>query len=116
MEENLSHNKEVEWNLSAGIVGEIQNLLNTANRLYINGNILKAFWCLKSVKFRFIQSLEKDERKELRKTEKTFYEEREKSNRNKMTFYYEEYNEKIMDLLDEYGYLIPKKKDSKRIS
>ncbi len=116
MKDNLSDNKEVEWNLSSGIVSEIQNLLNTSNRLYINGNILKAFWCLKSVKFRFIQSLMETERTDLRNIEKSFYEERQESNRNKMTFFYEEYNEKIMDLLDEYGYLIPKKKDSKRIS
>ncbi len=116
MTDNPAPSDQVEWNLSSGIVNEIQNLLNTANRLYISGNILKAFWCLKSVKFRFIQSLEKEERTALRKIEKVFYEEKEKSNRNKMTFYYEEYNEKIMDLLDDYGYLIPKKKDSKRIS
>ena len=116
MADNIPTSNQVEWNLSSGIVSEIQNLLNTANRLYINGNILKAFWCLKSVKFRFIQSLAKDERKELKKIEKNFYDERQESNRNKMAYYYEEYNEKIMDLLDDYGYLIPKKKDSSRIS
>lgn len=115
MKDNLSQ-EQVEWNLSSGIVSEIQNLLNTANRLYINGNILKAFWCLKSVKFRFIQSLAPDERKALRKIEKSFYDERQELNKNKMAYHYEDYNEKIMDLLDDYGYLIPKKKDSKRIS
>lgn len=115
MKDNLSQ-EQVEWNLSSGIVSEIQSLLNTANRLYINGNILKGFWCLKSVKFRFIQSLAKPERKELKEIEKKFYSERKELNRNKMAYYYEEYNEKIMDLLDDYGYLIPKKKDSKRIS
>ena len=115
MKDNLQQD-QVEWNLSSGIVSEIQNLLNTANRLYINGNILKAFWCLKSVKFRFIQSLALDERKALRKIEKSFYDERQELNKNKMAYHYEDYNEKIMDLLDVYGYLIPKKKDSKRIS
>ncbi len=115
MKDNLQQD-QVEWNLSSGIVSEIQNLLNTANRLYINGNILKAFWCLKSVKFRFIQSLAPDERKALRKIEKSFYDQRQELNRNKMAYHYEDYNEKIMDLLDVYGYLIPKKKDSKRIS
>ncbi len=115
MKDNLQQD-QVEWNLSSGIVSEIQNLLNTANRLYINGNILKAFWCLKSVKFRFIQSLAPDERKDLRKIEKSFYDQRQEFNRNKMAYHYEDYNEKIMDLLDVYGYLIPKKKDSKRIS
>ena len=74
MKDNLQQD-QVEWNLSSGIVSEIQNLLNTANRLYINGNILKAFWCLKSVKFRFIQSLAPNERKALRKIEKSFYDE-----------------------------------------
>ncbi|KKM69990.1 hypothetical protein LCGC14_1445180 [marine sediment metagenome] len=115
MKDNLQQD-QVEWNLSSGIVSEIQNLLNTANRLYINGNILKAFWCLKSVKFRFIQSLAPNERKALRKIEKSFYDERQELNKNKMAYHYEDYNEKIMDLLDVYGYLIPKKKDSKRIS
>ncbi len=116
MTDNIPTSNQVEWNLSSGIVSEIQNLLNTANRLYINGNILKAFWCLKSVKFRFIQSLTKPERKNLKEIEKSFYDQRQESNRNKMAYYYEEYNEKIMDSLDDYGYLIPKKKDSSRIS
>ena len=33
-----------------------------------------------------------------------------------MAYLYEEYTEKLMDYLEAYGYLIPKKKDSTRIS
>ncbi len=115
MNDNYSPD-QVEWNLSYGLVSEIQNLLNNANRYYLNGNIAKAFWCLKATKFRFIQSLEKEERKDLVTYELDFYKNQKEGKRNRMAYLYEQYNEQIMDLLESYGYLIPKKKDSKRIS
>jgi hypothetical protein len=105
---------QVEWNLSQALVAEMQYLLTTANKLFLNGNIDKAFWALKAVKFRFIQSLDKDERKALKKIEESFY--KNKKSKNKQAYHYDEYNETIMDYLEIYGYLIPKKKDTHRIS
>lgn len=122
MIDNLSQSNQVEWNLSSAIVGEIQRLLSVSTTAYLNGNLVKAFWCLKAVKFRFIQSLTKDmgeekgERSKLKGIEKSFYESSKKNKRNEMAYYYDIYTETIMDLLEEYGYLIPKKKDSTRIS
>ncbi|KKN40797.1 hypothetical protein LCGC14_0730130 [marine sediment metagenome] len=113
MEEKLS-SQQVDWNLAAAILGEIQQLLGTATRLYLAGNITKAFWTLKAVKFRFIQSLNEDERKNLKRLEKKF---RKYINRSEAKAYvYDLYQEVIMDLLETYGYLIQKKKDSHRIS
>lgn len=114
MKETLPTSDQVEWNLSSALIAEIQSLLSISTRLYLAGNLKKAFWALKAVKFRFIQSLETKERESLRKIEKDFYE--ASNNKNKMAYFYEKYTEDIMDLLEAYGYLIPKKKDSTRIS
>lgn len=71
---------------------------------------------MKAVKFRFIQSLDTDERTGLKKLEKNFVKGIKENKKGYMAYIYEEYTEKIMDHLESYGYLIPKKKDSKRIS
>ncbi len=113
MEEKLS-NQQVDWNLAAAILGEIQSLLGTATRLYLSGNITRAFWTLKAVKFRFIQSLNEDERKALKKLEKRFR--KHIGSPGAKAYLYDIYQEEIMDLLETYGYLIQKKKDSHRIS
>ena len=63
---------QVEWNLSSALIAEIQSLLSISSKLYLVGNLKKAFWSLKAVKFRFIQSLNNDERKKLRDIEKDF--------------------------------------------
>ncbi len=116
MKDNLPTSDQVEWNLSSALIAEIQSLLSISTRLYLAGNLKKAFWALKAVKFRFIQSLENKERTSLRKIEKDFYEAINNKKTNVMAFLYEKYTEEIMDLLEAYGYLIPKKKDSTRIS
>lgn len=114
MKENYSTVDQVEWNLSAALIAEIQSLLSISSRLYLAGNLKKAFWSLKAVKFRFIQSLDAEERKKLKTIEQNF--KRNNDNKNKMAYLYDRYTESIMDLLQEYGYLIPLKKDHTRIS
>lgn len=66
------------------------------------------------MKFRFIQSLDLNERKKLETIEKNF--DKNSDNKNKIAYLYDKYTENIMDLLQEYGYLIPLKKDHTRIS
>ncbi len=105
---------QVEWNLSQALIAEMQYLLSTSNRLFLSGNIDRAFWALKAVKFRFIQSLDSDERKKLKEIEKDFYD--NVKNKNQQARVYDKYNETIMDYLEVYGYLIPQKKDTHRIS
>ena len=116
MRDNFNIADQVEWNLSAALISEIQGLLSISTRLYLAGNLRKAFWALKAVKFRFIQSLNKEERKELKDIEKEFYEAIKDSKKGKMAYLYEKYTEGIMDFLEMYGYLIPKKKDITKIS
>ena len=116
MENTIPRSDQVEWNLSSAVIGEIQSLLGISNRAYLNGNLSKAFWCLKAVKFRFIQSLEPDERNDLKELEKKFMKGIREKKKGYRAYIYEEYTEMIMDLLESYGYLIPKQKDSKRIS
>ena len=116
MESNYNESEQVEWNLSAALIAEIQNLLSISNRAYLNGNLIKAFWCLKAVKFRFIQSLNAEERKQLKGLEKDFTKAIKENKKSERAYIYEKYTESIMDLLQSYGYLIPLKKDSKRIS
>ncbi len=116
MTDNLIQPDQVEWNLSSALIAEIQSLLSISNRAYLGGNLARAFWCLKTVKFRFIQSLDKEERGVLKELEKKFIKAIRAKQKPVMAYLYEEYTEKIMDFLQQYGYLIPKKKDSKRIS
>ncbi len=105
---------QVEWNLSQALIAEMQYLLTTANKLFLSGNLDRAFWALKAVKFRFIQSLDPEERKKLKEIEKDFYD--NMKNKNQQARTYDKYNETIMDYLEAYGYLIPQKKDTHRIS
>ncbi len=114
-----SEKSEVAWNLSQALISEIQNLLLLASSKYNRGEIQKAFYYMKSVKLRFIQSLDKTERNALKKIELSFiklklkYYGRDLSGRQSST--YEFYTEKIMDLLNDYGYLVPLKKSSHKI-
>ena len=116
MRDNIPSQDQVEWNLSSALINEIQALLSISTRLYLAGNIRKAFWSLKAVKFRFIQSLNSEERTLLKDLEKEFFHSINKKEKNKMAYVYDVYTEKIMDFLEMYGYLIPKKKDITRIS
>ncbi len=116
MIDNFTHQDQVEWNLSSALIAEIQSLLSISNRAYLNGNLSKAFWCLKTVKFRLIQSLDPKERTSLKEIEMNFMKAMKERKKPMMAYLYEKYTENIMDYLEAYGYLIPKKKDSKRIS
>lgn len=123
MEENITHTEQVEWNLSAALVSEIQSLLLRATTTYNRGNILQAFYFMKSIKLRFIQSLDNIERKKLRSIEGIFSKVKrgylkigKLNSRDSLVVIYEKYSISIMDLLQLYGYLIPLKKDTTRIS
>ncbi len=123
MEGNLPAADQVEWNLSAALVAEIQTLLLKATAAYNKGGIPQAFYFMKSIKFRFVQSLDKDERKKLRSIEGIFSKIKRGylkigsyNSKDSLSIVYERYNIEIMDLLQLYGYLIPLKKDSTRIS
>lgn len=123
-------NKKVSWNASQGLIAEISNRRSMANTYFIQGNIRKAFTTLISIKQSVVQSFNDTERTSLDEIEKKF---------NKISFalsssfsgsfdsklnkinhlarqvaskLYSEYNNSLMDLLDDRGYLISEQTDA----
>jgi len=114
--------EQVSWNLSAILIMSIGEMLSRGNRYYIMGRIQEQFFCFKSIKMQIIQSLTKNERALLSDMETKIWNKKVQSKGNKNTLAYhnfvyfvEGYQNLVMDLLDQYGYLISKKKDSKHI-
>jgi len=114
--------EQVSWNLSAILIMSIGEMLTRANRYYIQGLIQQQFFCFKSIKLQIIQSLTKNERALLTDMETKIWNKKVQSKGNKNTaayhnfvYFVEGYQNLVMDLLDQYGYLIGKKKDSKHI-
>lgn len=139
MEETKIQQKEVAWSMDSEILRQIANMLELSNKFYLQGNLTQSFFCLKNAKNLCINSLNSDERKELKKMENDTrmslvtnrwnrdtnwiidmgprskeVEERQlliKKHAHKFPTYLEDYREKLMDLLDSYSYLQKKKKD-----
>lgn len=114
----------VSWNLSQGIINEISYLLQHASQYYISGNPPKALYYLQSVRMRISPNLSEEEIKELRKLENEFMisiqksvtRGFEKTDGQKEAYVnvcakYTIYNDKVMNALKKYGYLIPPKED-----
>lgn len=104
---------KVAWNLSSNLIMEIGSLLQKATVRYLRGDIEGWFFCLKAIKMRIIQHLDKDEREDLKEKESSMAE--QKNNSQELGKLTEQYNTKIMDLLNRYGYLIGEKEDTTHI-
>ena len=110
--------EQVAWNLSGQLVEQISALLFKASELFLDGKIPQAFHGLVAVKHRFIQNLNDEDRKRLTLLESYFITIRNsnklqqypKIHLGKLTQAYSIYNAEIMDLLEQYGYTIPKTK------
>lgn len=108
--------EQVAWNLSSSLIMEIANLLQRSSNNYLTGNITKAFWSLKAIKLRIIQSLNLDERKEFKKLEEKMINARSEQSDSNISLHFEEYNELLMDKLEKYGYTISKKEDMTKMN
>lgn len=122
--------KKVSWNVSQGIINEISNRRSFANTFFIEGEIRKAINTLISIKQSVIQSFTEDERTNLFNIEEKFNKcagmlssssansfnkktrESHKLAKDLATKIYSEYNDKLMDLLENYGYLIAEQTDA----
>lgn len=122
--------KKVSWNASQGLIFEISNLRAMANRYYIKGNIRQAFSTLIAIKNSVIQSFLPIERKALTHIETKFNRispalynsvansfNSELNSAYKMANqlarkWYAKYNDLLMDLLEDRGYLISEQTDS----
>jgi hypothetical protein len=125
--------KKVSWNASQGIINEISNRRTAANTFFIAGDIRKAFNTLVSIKQSVIQSFKEDERKKLKVVENRFSQlsyilSPSFSNsfnkewikigikaRGFASIIYSEYNDLLMDLLEDRGYLVGEQADSSRM-
>lgn len=125
--------KKVAWNASEGLIFELAKRRSMANSYFIQGDIAKAFNTLISIKQSVIQSFKEDEREELKKIEDNFstlssalvpsmsssfntYQRRlyidAKTLAKRM---YSKYNDRLMDLLEQYGYLIGEATDASKM-
>lgn len=123
--------EQVSWTLSMALINQLSDLLREATRLYLNGDIEKAFFRLKAVRMRIIQNLKQTksnpERKQCLDKEIEFFKlklNKEELIENKIKYIetkqeqmrvYEDYNTLLMDLLEKYGYLIKKREDNTNI-
>lgn len=125
--------KKVSWNTSQGLIMEISNRRSYANTFFVSGKIRQAFNTLIAIKQSVIQSFKKPEREDLEKLEKKFNKiakflyassansfninQREAFSLAKSIAikYYSEYNNKLMDLLNDRGYLIGEQTDASKM-
>ena len=129
----MAEEKKVAWNASQGIINEISNRRTLANSNFIRGDIKGAFYTLISMKQSVIQSFTESEREKLRVIEEKFFQiahalsksyaySFNKQTRNSFniankfaTRLYTEYNNLLMDLLSDRGYLVGEQADASRM-
>lgn len=125
--------KKVAWNASEGLIMEISNRRSSANTWFINGNIKRAFHTLTAIKQSVIQSFTPTERADLKKIEEKFSKissalslglSSSFNSSTRKTFsaaynlglkFYAQYNDKLMDLLEDRGYLIGEQSDASKM-
>jgi len=129
----MRESKKVSWNASQGLIMEISNRRTYANTFFINGDIRKAFNTLTAIKQSVIQSFNQDERTNLENLERLFSRLSSVLNKSSsMSFnvgtrrsfheanniakrIYAKYNDMLMDLLDDRGYLIGEQTDASKM-
>ena len=123
---------KASWNMSGGLIQELQELRSKANLNYINNNLDMSTRCLISIMMSVISSFTNDERDRLmliknklmvrlnlikqyknrgfKKVDNDYYILLKDANR-----LYEEFNETLMDCLHKHGYLIGEMKDQSKM-
>lgn len=120
------------FNLSQGLMMDLQLLLNKAVQDFIRGDIKGFYYNLKGIKLMFSFSFSKEERNELKQLEQKISVELQKLSVDNVGFQridnrqiiakrnalkaIEDYNEKILDLLDKYDLLLKRKEDRTKIT
>jgi hypothetical protein len=125
--------QKVSWNAAEGIIQEISNRRVTANSFFIKGDINRAFSSLIAIKQSVVQSLLMKEREKLNLIEERFRKispalssgssgsfnpkQREAFRLAKgiAMKIYPEFNDLLMDLLHERGYLVGEASDASRM-
>lgn len=102
--------QEVAWNLSQHIIFRINDLLHAVSNSFLRGNLQSAFWYAREIRIMIMPDFNPEELKKLKEKEKEIMESRNKS-KGQQSYLITEYREKIMGYLDDFGYLVAKKKD-----
>jgi len=116
--ENYSINEEdqVAWNLSSILIQQIGILIIRGSTYYTKGNLIKCFFDFQEIKTLIHADLDPNEKKHLDKLENILFKYRKEIKiNNNFNKYLRKYRERILEFLSKYGYLISKKKDSKKI-
>jgi len=134
----MEEGKKVAWNLSEGLIRQIDLLLQASSVNYVGGKFATFFENLKAVRMKIIQSLTPGERQQFKTLETETYsyldvlaslrdpragfENPAKirawyiESKPKLILALDKYNDLLMDTLDKYGYLIPPKEDKTKMS
>jgi len=130
----MGETKKVAWNASEGLIMEISNRRSKANTYFISGDIGRAINTLISIKQSVIQSFNSEERGKLKEIEEKFDKisgallhsmsnsfnqyQRKLFSRAKMIArkIYSDYNDMLMDLLEDRGYLIGEQTDASKMN
>lgn len=137
----VSPEEQVSWNLSQVLSNKIGSLISSASSNSLNGKEMNSFFCYREISILIYHHLSEKEREkifdrekeinsvvaELNKLIRQFKREdieaseneslKEQINRanTKRYFHIQEYKKLILNLLDTYGYLMERKKDSSRM-
>jgi hypothetical protein len=130
MRPQVNIENQVEWNMAQLLTFELAKLRSEANSAFVQGNYKKAVKSLMAIKHSSVHVIPDDKREEFNEMEdKLIYYSKILSLNfgfnSKPKFYnnvqkkfeklYRKYNEKIQDVLDEFGFLGDRKKDASRM-
>lgn len=118
MDEKRNEEDLSAWNLSQNLIQQIGALIYSASQSFKSGKLNNSYWDSREIRLLIWHDLNDKEKKDLYSLEqnlgkmcsgKTITQESDKN------YFLTKYREMIIELLGKYGYLISKKKDSKRI-
>lgn len=119
--------EQVNWNVAKFLTIYIGMMLNQSGNDYAKGDLDSAFRKLKAIRMRIVQNLKPNEREKIKEQEqivaKSIYEYSQSKKIPEVrilkfresSYQYEKLNEMLMDMLDDKGYLIEKKKDASKM-
>ncbi len=100
---------ESAWNLSSATLQRLDGLMLEASFWFRRGSLHKFFMAWKSVSMNAIFKFNEIEKKNLKKLEMLY---KEDKRLNYKWAYAEKYSEKVLQYLHKYGMLLPSKQDS----
>lgn len=105
---------KVSWNLSEAVTIELGELLKTASGLYLRGSTDHWYITLRAIKMRLVPKLSKEERTQLFNIEYRIL--LSKKHKRPIGHLIEQYNDRLLDLLELKGFYPQDMEDRSRIN